>query len=90
MFEKKDDIQRENTSNDFEMVLLKTASNNYELDLMKNLLDEHNISYILKDRGMGGYMRIIGGYSLYGTDILVERSSFEKAKEILDEFPWDD
>lgn len=90
MFKKKDGTQGESTSNDFEMVLLKTASNNYELNLIKNLLDEHEISYIVKDRGMGGYMRIIGGSSLYGTDILVEKSSFEKAKAILDEFPWAD
>lgn len=77
-----------NPSDNFEMVLLKTANNNYELELMKNLLDEHNIPYIIKERGSGGYMRIVSGASLYGTDILVEKSMFEKAKTILDAFPW--
>ncbi len=89
MSKKKYDAQKESQSYDFEMVLLKTASNNYELDLMKDLLDEHKIPYIIKDRGIGGYMRIISGGSLYGTDILVEKSLFEKAKAILDEFPLD-
>ena len=89
MSKKKYDDQKENQEYDFEMVLLKTVSNNYELDLMKDLLDEHKIPYIIKDRGVGGYMRIISGASLYGTDILVEKSLFEKAKAILDEFPLD-
>lgn len=89
MSKKKYDAQKENQTYDFEMVLLKTVSNNYELDLMKDLLDEHKIPYIIKDRGVGGYMRIISGASLYGTDILVEKSLFEKAKAILDEFPLD-
>lgn len=89
MSKKKYDAQKENQEYDFEMVLLKTVSNNYELDLMKDLLDEHKIPYIIKDRGVGGYMRIISGASLYGTDILVEKSMFEKAKAILDAFPWD-
>ncbi len=77
-----------NPSDKLEIVVLKTVSNDYELNLIKNLLDEHNIPYIIKDRGSGGYMRIITGASLYGTDILVEKSIFEKAKAILDEFPW--
>lgn len=88
MSKKKYDSEKTNQLNAFEMIVLETASNNYELNLMKNLLDEHNIPYIVKDRGIGGYMRIVSGASLYGTDILVEKSMFEKAKTILDAFPW--
>lgn len=90
MFKKKHDTQKENQSDEFEMILLKTTSDNYELDLIKNLLDDQNIPYVLKDQGIGGYMRIISGDSLYGTDIFVEKALFEKAKTILDEFPWED
>lgn len=30
-------------------------------------------------------MKIIGGTLIYGTDILVEKSSYDKAKEIIDQ-----
>ncbi|MCB5559229.1 putative signal transducing protein [Anaerosalibacter bizertensis] len=53
---------------------------------MKDLLDQHNIPYIIKDRESGGYMKIYSGFSIYGTDILVEKALFKKAKNILDEF----
>lgn len=70
------------------MILLRTTNDIHELNIIKELLDENNIPYVIKDHGIGGYMRIISGHSLYGTDILVEESTAEKAKEILDEFPW--
>jgi hypothetical protein len=90
MSKKKHDVQNENQPDDIELVLLKTASNNQELDLIKNLLDENSIPYILKDHGSGGYMRIITGSSLYGTDVLVEKMEFEEAKAILNEFMWNE
>ena len=86
MSKKKNGTQKENQFDELEIVLLKTVSSNYELNLTKNLLDEYNIPYIIQDHGIGGYMRIIGGDSLYGTDILVEKSTFEKAKDVLDKF----
>lgn len=90
IFKKKNDVKKENGSDEFEMVLLKTIGDNYELNVIKGLLDEHKIPYIIKDRGIGGYMRIISGKFLYQTDILVGKLLFEKAQTILDEFPWDD
>lgn len=44
-------------SDDIEMVLLKTTNNSPELNFIINILDENGIPYILKDRGIGGYMR---------------------------------
>lgn len=79
-----------NKKDSIEMVVLKTTSDNYELDLIKNLLDDASIPYVLKDHGAGGYMRVFGGSSLYGTDILVEASVFEEAMDIIDEFEWED
>ncbi|MBU5427601.1 DUF2007 domain-containing protein [Tissierella pigra] len=75
---------------DLEIVLLRSTNNNYELDLIKSLLEENNIPYIIREPGIGQHMRIIGGLPLYGTDILVEKSSFEKANNILEELPWQD
>ena len=72
-----------------DLVLLKTANNSMELNFIKNLLDENEIPYMIKDHGSGGYMRIASGYSIYGTDILVEKSMYQKAKVIIEDFPWE-
>ena len=82
--------KNDNHSDEIELVLLKTIINDYELSLIKNLLDDNGIPYIVKDYGIGGYMRIITASSMYRTDILVEISSYEKAKEIIDEFIWNE
>lgn len=86
MFRKKhDDNQHKEQSDELELVLLKTVNNEYELNMTKGLLDENEIPYIVKDYGVGGHMRIIAGSSIYRTDILVEKSIFEKAKDILEQ-----
>lgn len=76
-------MKKKSQSDDLQMVVLKTSNNNYEIDLIKSLLEENEIPYILKERGIGGYMKIISGSSFFGTDILVEKSSFERAKAII-------
>ncbi|GFN34457.1 putative signal transducing protein [Tepidimicrobium xylanilyticum] len=73
---------------DIEMVLLKTVYNSVELNLIENLLNEHNIPFVFRDYGSGGYMRVFSGFSIYGTDILVEKSMFEKASVLIDKFPF--
>ncbi|MBZ2174471.1 DUF2007 domain-containing protein [Schnuerera sp. xch1] len=86
---KKSDDHKKSYKDKIELILLKTTNDSHELSLIRNLLDQNNIPYILKDRGSGGYMRIMSGFSIYGTDILVEKSTFKKAKSIIDELPWD-
>ena len=82
--------KKENDSNEINTVVLRTSNDNIELSMIKELLDQNQIPYIIKEQGIGGYMRIISGSSLYGTDILVEESVFEKADAIINEFPWND
>lgn len=84
MFKKKD-----STKDEVEMVLLRTTNNNYELDLIKNLLEDAGIPYLIKERGIGSYMRMISGDSMYGTDIFIEERLLNKAEATLDEFPWE-
>ncbi len=88
MFWKKDDSEEEKQEDEFELVLLKTITNNYELELIKNLLEDVDIPYIIRDYGVGGYMRVIAGGSMFRTDILVANSMYEQAKQIIDELPW--
>lgn len=88
MFWKKDESQNEGQNDDFELVLLKTITNNYELELIKNILEDQQIPCIVRDHGVGGYMRVIAGTSMFQTDILVAKSMYEQAKEIIEELPW--
>ena len=87
MFWKKND-QEEEQDDEFELVLLKTITNNYEQDLIVNILEDNEIPTIIRDHGIGGYMRVISGTSIFQTDILVAKAMYERAKEIVDELPW--
>lgn len=82
--------KKEKSSNEINTVLLRTTNNNIELNIIKELLEQNEIPYIIKDHGVGGYMRIISGDSIYGTDILVEESVIERAESLINDFPWED
>lgn len=89
MFKRKK-AKKNNQSNEIGLILLRTTSNNFELEMIKSILDDNNIPYILKDYGIGGYMRIISGDSSpYRTDILVESSTYNRAKEILEQITFE-
>lgn len=82
---------KENNKNkkdeELELVVLKAINNQQEFNIISVLLKDNEIPFMVKDYGSGGYMRIIGRTSIYRTDILVEKSMFEKAKALLDELP---
>lgn len=88
MFWKKYDSEEKKQEDEIELVLLKTITNNYELELIKNLLEDEGIPYIVRDTGIGGYMRVITGDSIFKTDILVANTMYDQAKQIVDELPW--
>lgn len=89
MFKRKK-TKKNKQSSEIDLVLLRTTNNNFELGIIKSILDDNNIPYIVKDYGAGGYMRIISGDSSYRTDILVEKSDYNQANEILEQitFEW--
>ncbi|HHW31939.1 MAG TPA: DUF2007 domain-containing protein [Clostridiaceae bacterium] len=89
MFMKKD-INKKDDANQIELVVLKTVDNNVELAMLKGVLDDSGIPYILKDRGAGGHMRIVSGDSApFSTDILVDKSIYEKAKKIIEQITFE-
>ena len=51
--------------------------------MIRSILDDNDIPYLLKDHGSGGHMRIIAGGSIFGTDVMVEETDFDKAKSLL-------
>lgn len=79
----KNSKNNEQENPDIELVNLKTTNNNYEISLIEGILNDNSIPYILKEKESGSYMKIIGGFSLYGTDILVEKNDFERANELI-------
>ena len=56
-------------------VLLTTA--------IEALLRSAEIPYRLTDRGAGGVVRVISGYTMYGTDVFVREEDLETAQELL-------
>lgn len=73
-----------NNAGGINIIKLRRTSNEIELAMIKGILDDNNIPYIIRDYGTGGHMRIITGGSLFGTDIMVEEAEFDKAKSLLE------
>lgn len=78
-----------NNQQDVEWIVLKQTGNILELNVIEGLLEDNKIPYLLKDYGAGDYMRIIGGSSMDGTDVLVEKSYYDHAKELVDEIEFE-
>lgn len=64
-------------------VKLKSISNEIELAMIKEILGDNNIPYIIKEYGAGGHMRIISGGSLFSGDIMVSKSDLDKSNDLL-------
>ncbi len=64
-------------------VKLTTVVNNYDADIILNLLKNNDIPCLKKDKFVGGYMNILMGYSVYGQDIYVDERDYENALELL-------
>ncbi len=63
--------------------LLTTANGAEELAAIEALLRGADMPYRLSDRGAGGVVRVISGYTMYGTDVYVRAEDLEAAKELL-------
>ena len=63
--------------------LLITVHGNEELAAVEALLRSAEIPYRLMDRGAGGVVRVISGYTMYGTDVFVRPEDIETARELL-------
>jgi len=68
------------------MELLTTAHDDVELSILKAILEDEGIPCLSQDRGSGSSVRIITGYSMYGTDVLVPSKCLDQAREILDAY----
>lgn len=54
------------------------------LMIMESILKDAQIPYLLKDRGSGGMVKVIAGYSVMGTDVFVRAEHAEVARALTD------
>ena len=73
-------------AHDENTALLTTVHDDVEKNLLCGILEEEQIPYLLKDRGSGDAVRILSGFSFFGTDIFVPTALLEKATELLDAY----
>ena len=71
---------------DENLELLTTVYDNMELSVLRSVLEGENIPYLIRERGSGSSVRIITGFSMFGTDIFVPKTIVEQAKEILEAY----
>ena len=71
-------------AHDEDLVLLRTFHDDVSVNMAEEVLADEGILFVKKDRGSGGAVRLITGYSMYGTDILVAPDDLEKAKELME------
>ncbi len=65
---------------------LTTVHDNAELSIVRSILDAEQIPYRVRERGSGGMVKVIAGYSMYGTDIFVPKEAENDAKELLEAY----
>lgn len=53
------------------------------LGIVRGLLEDENIPYLVRERGTGSAMRILTGFSMFGTDVYVPTGAYEIAKGLV-------
>ena len=71
-------------ANEDGLVLLRTFHDDVSVTMAEEVLRDEEILYVKKDRGSGSAVRLITGYSMYGTDLLVAPEDLEKASALME------
>ena len=66
-----------------EVVHLTTVYDIAMLGMIRGLLESEDIPYLVHERATGSAMRIMTGFSLYGTDIFVPKIAEETARDLI-------
>lgn len=66
--------------------ILTTVHDPVELGILRSILEAEKIPYRVRERGSGGMVKVIAGYSMFGTDILVPAEALATAEELLDAY----
>ena len=67
-----------------DLELLITVNDRVYQSIVESILKDNEIPYLSKERGSGSAVKIITGLSMFGTDIFVLKSDFERASELME------
>ena len=71
-------------ANEEGLVLLRSFHDDVSVAMAEEVLRDEKILYVKKDRGSGSAVRLITGYSMYGTDLLIAPEDLEKATALME------
>jgi hypothetical protein len=74
------------SGHDDSAALLTTVHDNVELSIIRSILESEQIPYRVRERGSGGMVRVIAGYSMYGSDVFVPAEMLPQVQELLDAY----
>ena len=70
-------------ASDENLVLLRTFHDDISLAMAEEVLRDEEILFVKKDRGSGSAVRIVVGFSTFGTDLFVAPDDLERATELM-------
>ncbi len=68
---------------DDSLALLTTVYDSSLLMILESILKDAEIPYLKKERGSGTSMRVITGFSVFGTDLFVLKEHLETAQALI-------
>ena len=69
---------------EIKLKLLTTVSDFTESQMIVGLLKDEGIPVLVKDLGLGGFMKVTMGYTVFGRELYVSEADFERAAELRD------
>ena len=74
------------TKGDKDSALLTTTHDSVEREIICSILNAEEIPYRVVERGSGAMVKMLAGYSMFGSDIFVPTALLEQATALLDVF----
>ncbi|MBQ9557316.1 MAG: DUF2007 domain-containing protein [Clostridia bacterium] len=71
---------------DIKLKLLTTVSSFTESQMITSLLKDEGIPVLVKDLGLGGFMKVTMGYTVFGQELYVSETDFDRAAELVKAF----
>ena len=71
-------------ANEEDLALLRSFHDDVSLTMAEEVLRDEGILFVKKDRGSGAAVRVITGYSIYGTDLFVAPEDLERATDLME------
>ena len=68
-----------------DLELLVTVNDRIDQSIVESVLTDNEVPFISKERGSGAAVKVITGFSLFGTDIFVLKTDLERAAELLEQ-----